>query len=131
MTAKRSPADFAGVQTFKYKQSSLIGLAARSRKIMSEKTGACIQRGPNSVAFTMPFEGLTGSRETRGRQARRYSCPVPSRHQSSLDLSQTRRSRTASQAIQPTPCARCPQLGSFLPPGLVAYDNKPEGFRLS
>src|SRR3989442_1769376 len=37
-----------------------MGLSARSRKIMSEKTGACMQRGPNPPAFRTPFQGLTG-----------------------------------------------------------------------
>src|SRR6516162_3403497 len=60
MTARRSSADLAGVQTFKYKQSSLIGLSGRSRKIMSEKTGNCMQRDPNSLAFRTPFQGRTG-----------------------------------------------------------------------
>src|SRR5262249_40082497 len=52
--------DFAGVHTFKYRQSSLIGLSARSRKIMSEKIGACMQRVPNSVALRTPLQFFTG-----------------------------------------------------------------------
>src|SRR5579884_1510064 len=57
-TGNRSRPDFAGVQTFRYRQSSFIPF---ERKPISPNSACCIQRGPNSVASRTPVQFFTGA----------------------------------------------------------------------
>src|SRR5882672_1977770 len=57
MTGRRSRADFAGVHTFKYKQSSL---APAGDPVNRSIAGSCTQLGPNAVALLVPDQATTG-----------------------------------------------------------------------
>src|SRR5262249_27793009 len=56
ITGRRSEADFAPVQTFKYRQSSLLGGGAAPPR----PPPPCVHLGPNSSAFRTPVQLVTG-----------------------------------------------------------------------
>src|SRR6185295_20079767 len=55
MTGILSLADFAGVHTFRYRQSSLTGA------VFPCERGGCMQAFANASAFLTPDQGLTGA----------------------------------------------------------------------
>ena len=55
MTGSFALADVAGVQTFRYRQSSLTGA------VLPCEFGACMQAFANASAFLTPVQGLTGA----------------------------------------------------------------------
>src|SRR5690242_5952876 len=61
MTGSFSLADLAGVQTFRYRQSSLTGA------VLPWDRGGCMQASANASAFLTPDQGLTGAGDFQRR----------------------------------------------------------------